>query len=150
MLPPGIDGQNGGSGGDGAPGADGPEGLPGIDGQSSGSGYFSYPFSVKGVIVDLAEVDVHDIDVERGGVLTKVRARLKVAPVGGTVVITPYRNNSTALATVTIADGTKRKANDDYSVAFADGDSLSFAIDVQGTITTNPQTLALVCVFRAT
>jgi hypothetical protein len=79
--------------------------------------------------------------------LRKIRLRLKQAPVGGTVIVTPYQNNVTALASVTIADGTKRKAEDGYSTAFADGDSLSFDINVTGTLTQRPKHLTILAVF---
>ena len=157
--PGGIDGLDGmgtpgASGAVGATGATGAgiQGLDGLDGNAAGAGSggtTKIPFSVHGFLRNIPETEWHDIDIDEAMTLRKVRLRLKQAIVCGTVTLTPYNNNTTALSTVTITTGNKRGVNDGYATAFADGDTISFALDVPAGLSQKPKTLGIWMVFES-
>jgi len=97
----------------------------------AGSGKTKVVWSVLGLLRPLPETRTHDYDMDEGLTTTKVRARVKVAPVAASIVISIYKNQA-SIGTVTIAAGAKRGVNDALTTTWADSDILSYSIDSVG------------------
>lgn len=96
-----------------------------------GAGKTKIVWSVLGRVRVLAEANTHDYDMDEGLTTLKVRARVKVAPVGANLIVGLYKNNS-SIGVVTIAAGSKRGVNDAIATTWVDSDIFSCSIDQVG------------------
>lgn len=98
----------------------------------AGGGKTKVVWSVLGRVRQLPESATHDYDMDEGLRTTKVRARVKQAPIGQSIVVSIYKNQS-SIGTVTIAAGAKRGVNDSLTTNWNDSDVLSYSVDQVGT-----------------
>jgi hypothetical protein len=115
---------------------------------AAGSGKTKVPWNVFGRLKLLSEAQTSDFDMDEGLTLAKVRARVKVAPLGSSIIIGLYKNG-VSIGTVTIAAGAKRGVNDGLTTTFVDSDRISCSIDQVGS-STRGENLVVVWVFNPT
>ena len=114
--------------------AEGEGGAPAPDGVvigAGGSGKTKIPWNVFGRLRVLSEANTSDYDLDEDLTLRKVRARVKVAPTGSSIIVGLYKNG-VSIGTVTIAAGAKRGVNDSLTTTFVDSDRISCSVDQVG------------------
>jgi hypothetical protein len=105
----------------------------GVNIVAGGAGKTKHKWSVLGRLREVDESDTHDLDIDEAMTLTKIRLRVKQAPLGGPITVKMYKNNTTLISTTNISAGSKRGVDDTLGAALADGDSISPEISAVGT-----------------
>jgi len=112
-----------------------------------GQGRIRHKWSAFGRLQVVPETETHDLDVDDDMNLIKVRTRVKNAPTGNDIIVKIWKNNTELVCTLTIADGTKKDANNNLDIDFADDDTLSCSIEQVGS-TYPGRNLAVLAVFK--
>lgn len=131
--------------------AEGEGGAPAGDGVvigAAGAGKTKVPWNVFGRLRVISEANTSDFDMDEGLTLSKVRARVKVAPTGSSIIVGLYKNG-VSIGTVTIAAGQTRGVNDGLTTTFTDSDRISCSINQVGS-STRGENLTVVWVFNPT